>query len=224
MSTSDYKVSPLYAHEIADIAASWRRQWATTASANRLDICRFLTEVVLPSLAAMGRSVQLELADPDEREKAWVDLGQKKLFVREDVWQMALMDDPRARLVIAHEIGHLALHSAQVSAFTKGYDYKLNYLEPIESAETQANWFAWALLLPDNVLLRLRATASAAAISILAMVEVRLVEKRLEQLQLDKRYRSNFTGDACPRCENFTVAQTGITSTCTTCGLGIASA
>jgi hypothetical protein len=217
-------VAPLYASEVADAAAQWRRLSPETANANTFDICAFLTTVVLPLLAKWGRPIHLEMANEDEREKAWVDLGEAKLWIRTDVWRMALAGDPRARLVIAHEIGHLALHDRQVSAFTRGYEYKLNYLEPVESAETQANWFAWALLLPDHVLLRLRTSLSTISVSILAMVEERLVLKRLEQLQLDKRYRSNFTGDACPQCENFTVAQIGITSVCTTCGLAIGSA
>jgi Zn-dependent peptidase ImmA (M78 family) len=223
MSTSDFKVRPLWPVDAADRAAQWRRADPETADAHWFDVPAFLQGVVLPELARQGRRIDIEVVGNDEPEQALVDVKAGKLFVREAVWHKAAKHDPRARLIIAHEIGHLVLHGDQVHAFTKPYDYGLSYLQDYESAEYQANWFAWSLLLPDRVLLRLRRKLSVTSIATLTLTEDRVVELRLQQLELDRRYRDNFVGDECPACGSSQVAQQGITSVCLKCGTNIAS-
>ncbi|MDR3472021.1 MAG: ImmA/IrrE family metallo-endopeptidase [Devosia sp.] len=223
MSSNDFKVRRRWPSEIADLAARWRQAGSDGHSANWFDVVNFLNDIVVPGLASKDRRVEIELVDDEEPEQAWVDIAKGKLFVRGAVWQKAKQHDPRARLIIAHEIGHLILHTDQVYSFTKPYEYGLRSIEDNESAEHQANWFAWSLLLPDSVLLRLRKTLTTSSIATLTLVEDKVVELRLNQLALDKRYRGSFTGDECPECGSLDVARNGITSVCDQCGLQIES-
>jgi hypothetical protein len=161
------------------------------------------------------------VADDMEMPEAWVDFGRNELCVQRFIWARAQAQDEHARLVLAHEIGHLVLHGEQVFAFSRGQEKKLGFLDPPESAECQANWFASALLLPDAVMRRLSRLEDI-SIATLSLVGEQLVRVRRREVEMDKRYRT-YTGDQCPTCCNFTVMRVGITSTCDTCGLEIGS-
>ena len=197
--------------EIADAALQWRLLDLETADAHHFDVTEFVTQVALPRLAQMGRRIEFELVDSAEPQKAWVSFGENKLFVREDIWVAAQRGLPMARVVVAHELGHLALHSDQVFAFTQPATY--GHLQQGQSAEFQANWFAWAFLLPDAVLLRSRNRGlNESSIATIALVPEKLVEKRIEQVALDKRYRK-YAGDQCPLCGQ-ELQQNGVTMEC----------
>lgn len=65
--------------------------------------------------------------------------------IREDVYKRACAGEGRDRFTIAHEIGHLVLHSGlslQRTAVSSGP------IRPYESSEWQANAFAGELLMP----------------------------------------------------------------------------
>jgi hypothetical protein len=194
---------------------------AQTCYSKHFDVLAFLSEVVLPNLARWGRKIKVELVDSEEPERAWVDFGTDTLFIRRDTRIAAERGDPMARVVIAHEIGHLVLHRDQKFAFTQPHVYST--LEQGQSAEHQANWFAWSLLLPDALLIDLRRTLSPSSIATLTLVPERLVERRLHLLDLDKRYRHDNTGDECPRCGELSVKIISSTLTCVGCGLAIAT-
>ncbi|MBI4921552.1 MAG: ImmA/IrrE family metallo-endopeptidase [Devosia nanyangense] len=216
--SSDFKVSRRYQDEVADEAAGWRRLDDTGNGANHFDIIAFLIETVLPTLSEAGRHITIEIIEDDrELDKAWVDFAADRLFVQQYIWDAAKRQEAFGRLVLAHEIGHLALHRDQVFAFSRGLEAKLNFLEPSESAECQANWFAEALLLPDDVVLRMR-HLSASSIGTLTLVSDRVAQRRIDLVQGDKRYRRDYTGDACSECHNFTMVRTGTCLKCDTCG------
>jgi Zn-dependent peptidase ImmA (M78 family) len=219
---SDFKVRYRDQPEVADQAARYRALDPKTRSAMSFNVVDFLVSHFLPALAEGGRDIRLNIVDDDiEEEKAKVSFSDGTLTFQNYVWQLARNQEPLGRHIVAHEMGHLALHRDQEFAFTKAGEFKLNFLQPEESAEWQANWFAAAFLLPDDLLLKARRSMLPTTVSIVANVSDRLVAKRLEQLDLDKRYRVKVTGDQCPNCGDFKVGYVGTTLTCQSCSFEI---
>lgn len=217
----DYKVSRRYRENVTDLAAQWRSARSEWANSNRFDVVRLLVDHVLPDLTKNGRQFELRVVENDREEaEAWVDFEIGEMCVQQYVWDNALAQQEHARLVIAHEIGHLILHRDQVFAFSRGLEKKLDFLAPEESAEQQANWFAAALLLPDNVMRRL-ADKDDFVVATLALVGEQLVRVRRREVEKDKRYR-NYTGDQC-ECGSLEVVRVGILTMCQACGCELAS-
>lgn len=213
----DFKVSRRYREDISELAVQWRAAGGV-ARDNRFDVVALLQKVVLPSLARQGRPVVVRIVDNDPSDpEAWVDLGKGEVCFQQWIWEEAQAQHERGRLVVAHEIGHLLLHGEQLHAFSHGQEMKLGFLEPTESAECQANWFASALLLPDEVLLRMSKLTNA-SVATLTLVSERVVEVRRQELTLDKRYRS-YTGDECANCGSPHVAIKGLDAVCHECGV-----
>jgi len=77
---------------------------------------------------------------------------QKLITIREDVYINACNNEGRARMTIAHEIGHLFLHTNNNLSFARSDNncYK-RYLDP----EWQAKVFAGELLIPKDLIIGL---------------------------------------------------------------------
>lgn len=216
----DFKVSRRYREDIVKLAAQWRAANLAWATANSFDVVRLLQEFVLPTLLKYGREIVLRIVDDDwELPDGWVDWDNGEVCFQNFVWEQALASEPHGRLVVAHEIGHLLLHRDQSFAFSKGLEKKLNFLEPEESAEQQANWFASALLVPDSVLRRL-SDLDVYSAATLTLVGEQVIRVRRRQLTLEKHH---FTGDQCPRCSSMSVVQRGVVTACINCGTELAS-
>lgn len=81
-----------------------------------------------------------------------------EISLREDVAERVDRGDERARMLLAHELGHLALHHRDLMASTSAAMFKDEWLKPsealspgvriFESPEYQANCFASAFLMP----------------------------------------------------------------------------
>lgn len=121
-------------------------------------------------------------------ESAELTTAALKMSLIDKTRYAANAQDEHARLVIAHEIGHLILHRDQVFAFSRGLEKKLGFLAPEESAEQQANWFAAALLLPDQVMRRLSKNGDY-VIATLALVGEQLVRVRRREVEMDTLYQ-----------------------------------
>lgn len=212
----DFKVSRRYREDVTDLAALWRAANPEWATSNRFDVVRLLLDHVLPDLAKNGKTIVLKIVENDTYEpEASVDLAADEMCVQRWVWERALEQDEHARLVIAHEIGHLILHRDQLFAFSRGLKKQLGFLAPEESAEQQANWFAAALLLPDAVVRRLK-DKDAFVVATLTLVSEQLVRVRRRDVDMDKRYR-NYTGDQCD-CGSLQVVRVGVSTQCEACG------
>lgn len=71
------------------------------------------------------------------------------MYIREDVYEAACKDDGRHRFTLAHEVGHYFLHSEGVILRRSVQEFEIMaYLNP----EWQANTFAGALLIPNNLI------------------------------------------------------------------------
>lgn len=69
-----------------------------------------------------------------------------EIVVRESVYNQAAKREPKARWIMAHELGHLILQHAKL-----GVRYRRQSLSEVELAEHQANVFAQYLLLPSDL-------------------------------------------------------------------------
>jgi Zn-dependent peptidase ImmA (M78 family) len=80
------------------------------------------------------------------------------IILREDVYDQACEDMPRARFTACHELGHFIMHRDIVLARTR-YDYEKIYTD----SEWQADVFAGSLLMPREHLSSFRDISDAAS-------------------------------------------------------------
>lgn len=74
---------------------------------------------------------------------------EKRIDIREDVYDRAADGNPRDRFTIAHEIGHYLMHSPSTVSFARDSGQRTPpYLDP----EWQANTFAGELLAPPALI------------------------------------------------------------------------
>lgn len=137
---------------------------------------------------------------------AYVEHNPTILNCDREVWADARIGEPRARFIVAHELGHVLLHDHYAQPFTA--DLKTSIWMKEESGEWQANTFADYFLLSDGAIERYITPTS---ISIYCCVERELALRRL-----GPRFR--FEGDSCGECGNFTVVRKGTCLKCDTCG------
>jgi len=72
-----------------------------------------------------------------------------KIIIREDVYNGACEGTPRDRFTIAHELGHLLMHSPGTLKLARGNEKEI---PPFKNPEWQANTFAGELLAPPRVI------------------------------------------------------------------------
>lgn len=73
---------------------------------------------------------------------------EKRIIIREDVYNRACLGEGRDRFTIAHEIGHFILHSDL--SLSRVDTCKGRTIKSYEDSEWQANCFASELLIPVN--------------------------------------------------------------------------
>jgi transcriptional regulator with XRE-family HTH domain len=160
-----FLVSPLSAKAIRDYAIMVRRLFADDDE-DRLEVMDVL--------------FQWDVWPPSEMEgeEGRTIPAQQKIILREDVYTKAWKGDGRARFTVAHEIGHLLLHSDV--AFTRSSDSYPVYRD----SEWQANTFSAALLMPPFVAARFddEYQAAKAAGMTFTAAEVTLEKYRKEGL------------------------------------------
>ena len=180
------------------------------------DIVDLLYHVVIPSLWQVGKRFRVEVAD-DLEEPAYVDLVAEVLHIAGWVLRAARAGDPRARLIIAHEIGHMILHRDQVMAFSDDKAVQLNYLQDEQSAEWQAHNFALLLLLPDEVIIDTRNLEPVTASIVIVLESKFISDRRFDYETQNKVSLEAYTGDQC-QCGSLSVIQLAASTKCKTCG------
>lgn len=138
-----YRVSPLKITMIRDIAQQLRDTMPSDETI--FPIVKFLERLQAKEL------IQLEILDdvelPDCYGISFPDV--KKIFLRQSIYDNALLNDGFSRLTIAHELGHLVLHKQEIG-FAKGLEGSTHKI--IEDSEWQANKFAQELLVDVRLL------------------------------------------------------------------------
>lgn len=98
-------------------------------------------------LANPDNGIDLEIVDPEEMQDTYgtTNIGNNIMRIRSDVYEGAIMGDPRHRFTLCHEVGHYFLHQPDSVSFARGNIPR--YREP----EWQANTFAAELMAPYDL-------------------------------------------------------------------------
>lgn len=142
------KVTPLSPDFIREQAFEYRHicQGFIGSRANDVDLLRVIDKLYNADY------LSFESVDVHEmpNEYAITFPSQKKLIVRRDTMEGARRGEPRARFTLAHELGHLFLHTDTVPQFARSQAPSLH--DFTEDVEWQANEFAgWFLIGPDAI-------------------------------------------------------------------------
>src|SRR5436305_189530 len=89
----------------------------------------------------------------DRPEFAFVTFDPLIMHVDKDIWDEAEDGEPKARFVLAHELGHIVLHGHYRQEFSENEKSGLTFVPPEERSEPQAHWFAAHFLAPDRLVM-----------------------------------------------------------------------
>jgi hypothetical protein len=211
---------------ISEVAAALRS--AADTSRPYFNIVNYLNRLMT---GRRGTKDQIEFDKyprdyPDPSSHASVTFGPLTLHVAEDIWSKAREDDPFARFVLAHELGHISLHRFDEHKFSSDPTRRISFAEKEHSAEWQADTFALHFLMPDHLVSRLRAPDVLEAA---CMVPLHWARERIKmfdshkkvlapQITQKKVHAPQFTGDCCTSCGNFTLLPDGSCTKCDRCG------
>lgn len=136
--SSKIKVKPRSRRDIRNIADTLKKKFGLKGK--RIDILRFL-EIIVSLL-----KYEYEIVEDSELKTNYAEFDplDRAIRIRESVYIGASKGNTRDRFTIAHEIGHMILHSlmdAEIK-FCR-FDEKIN---PYEDIEWQANTFAGEFL------------------------------------------------------------------------------
>jgi Zn-dependent peptidase ImmA (M78 family) len=168
------------------------------------------------------------------------------ITVKRNVHQKARWGDGRARMTLAHELGHGVMHYGATLFRKSGAAgaTELSRSAPSESAEHQAKVFASAFLIDDKVAASLPSpeeisteflvSLEAAEICFERLAEEAEHAKSAERVQISNedfqekmrdaighkplQKEPRYTGDFCAICGNATLMPMGIKLLCDTCG------
>jgi hypothetical protein len=158
----DYYVDFLSEDRIAASALEWRKA-ARNENYARFNIVRFVEDVLSKQTR---RPFKIEFFDAAEGEKpGYVTFNPRILHIDRETWRLADFGDPEARLIVAHEVGHLILHDHHAKAFSSDPALRIKFGEPEHSAEWQATAFAYHLLLPSHIVSSFKGSARELAAS-----------------------------------------------------------
>src|SRR6185437_3545456 len=114
------------------------------------NIVQFARRMIGQKIGSLGK-LSLKLY-PNLTEFAYVDFNPLTLHVDNDIWDEAELGEPKARFIIAHELGHITLHRFHRQEFSEEEKSRLKSFPMEEQTEHQANWFAADFLAPDRLI------------------------------------------------------------------------
>lgn len=138
------KVPPASIPSIRNVANEIRKIFGL--GFQKIDMIRFIEFVLPDALPDFYYEILSKEKMGSDEARTYPD----KLFmeIREDVYLKATSGDGRAQFTLAHELGHLILHSGidkQLSFARNGTEHKV-----YEDSEWQADTFASEFLMPFN--------------------------------------------------------------------------
>lgn len=217
MSGIDYIVP---SRSVGNIAAEIEllRPYIRTEYGSQVDVVGFLEFLV--SNGVYGREFRIELFDAPEDAELWklayVRMTDDKLFLYcdERLWFDAKAGDPDARYMLAHEAGHLVLHTNK--SMTRHFsEVKAQALEAQEEnrSEWQAHQFAEMFLVPSS-----RRLTCISTVQIATKYGVPKNIAEMAQKRSATKYAFDYEGESCSECGNFTLVRSGTRLKCDTCG------
>lgn len=136
-----HRADPLSRNQIRKSAYKFRNLINSTNDIF-IDVIRLL-EILLPEIGG-----DFEVLPRNELKAEAISYpNEKKVCVREDVYDAAANNDGRARFTIMHEIGHLIFHSSERVSYARNDEKLPTYCDP----EWQASAFAGEFLMPYHL-------------------------------------------------------------------------
>ena len=145
--THDLYVKGLSAKEIEGRALAWRDalgvggQW----SPDMIEVLEHRVPTLLKNLCWQYMMMK-SMGDAE----AYTQFTPPRIVLRESVYRAAAEYAPRSRMTLAHELGHLVLHSGLAKARGPA-KIITDQIKPFNSAEWQANKFAATFLMPEHL-------------------------------------------------------------------------
>lgn len=153
---------------------------------------------------------------PDPDSHASVTFHPLTLHSADDIWKSASNDDPFARFVLAHELGHISLHQYDELGYSGDQKRRISFAEKEHSAEWQADAFALHFLMPDDLVNKLQ---TADLLEAACIVPLHRARERIDMYRSKKKILNpKFNGACCTQCGNFSVHQTSSHTKCQHCG------
>lgn len=213
MSGTDYIVEPRSSAMIAAQIAELKSRTPVDHN-GRVRVTDFIKSLVEDGFN--GRKLKLKLFTAPENapqsELAFVNNILFELCCDQELWNDAEIGEPLARFILAHEIGHIILHTNKRST---------RYYSPISASdrkakkehysEWQANEFALQFLIPSNALC---ANVTTYDIARRFGVETDIADRAIHSI----KERFIYNGDYCPKCGNQTIAVNSNIVICDECG------
>jgi hypothetical protein len=157
--------------EVAKRAISYREELGASDDlcVNIIEILEFRIREFLPNFKLMiRRDLELDTTASTMFEPP-------RIFVRETIYDAACEGDFDARRILAHELGHLLLHSnlgGSMQRDIEGYSQQFPHLSLLESAEAQADSFARHFLITPHIAYESRDDIRALSIKTKAPISV----------------------------------------------------
>jgi Zn-dependent peptidase ImmA (M78 family) len=86
--------------------------------------------------------------------EGYTEFNPPQIAVSESVYKLARKFDGRARMTLAHELGHLVMHPGASKMRTVDGNRTLAKVKPYQSAEWQARKFGAYFLLPTDIVMQ----------------------------------------------------------------------
>jgi hypothetical protein len=137
---------------------------------------------------------------------AYVKLPEGILVADPEFWEESQDNLPELRFILGHELGHLFLHDHYAQRFS-GLQSKA-WL-PEESAEWQADRFSDYFLVSDEEV--------AWCVTPNCIANYCAVTREVAIRRLGRKFR--YSGEACPKCGNFTMVRNCASLKCDICGV-----
>jgi len=150
---TNYKVKLRTYDDVGQSADNLRAMLGLT-NAYSFNIVHQISRLIGKKFSDLG-VLSLHLYD-DRSEFAYVTFNPLVLHVDKDVWAEAEDGEPKARFVLAHELGHIVMHGHHRQEFSEDEKSGLAFIPPEERSEPQAHWFAAHFLAPDRLVLDCR--------------------------------------------------------------------
>lgn len=205
----DHKVRFRSYRAVADLAHEARKRFGIDHCFT-FNIVKVIRRLVGKEFDKLG-VLHLDIFEHDYDPVAYVTFSPLTLHVHREIWDDAELGEPKSRYMLAHELGHILMHGHYKQAFSEDEKSRIKFVQPEESAEAQAHWFAACFIAPDYLA---RLCKSESELCLQFDFPPDYAATKLDDI---KRHGPSYTGEACSTCGNFTLVRVAGFLKCETC-------
>jgi hypothetical protein len=151
----------------------------------------------------------VEYFDDEGGVPAYVSIKARKLFISNEIAFRASLNEEEARFIIAHEIGHMHLHSDDLHLFSNQSYSASSWASDEEQTEWQADTFGEIFLAPDHIAVQY---SSIEELSVSCALPICIAEKIWNQV----RWSASKSSVLC-RCGHLVFEQIPENGVCPRC-------